>query len=479
MAKGEVYLCQNPECRRARPEYGYLRWQGLCDECGTLVSADPVPAASPRRSAGARTRTRVGNWHGDDGSVARLSEISASGVSRLPVGIPGVDAVLGGGLPAAGALVVSGPPGIGKSTLTLQLGAAVAGAGYEVMIFTGEEHRSAIRERWNRLGLEGAERIYLSGETDALRIQEEVLARRPRFFVVDSLKTVFHPDLQSARGSLVQQKECTEVLIRIAKETGATLLVTQHVNKDDEMAGTRELAHMYDTVLRFESAGNQVRRLLAEKNRYGATNEVAMFVMEERGLRSIDDISAWALAERVEGVFGSVVVPVLDGSRVHLVELQALAQPTRQPAPTRRFVGVDKAAAETLLAILSIHGGIDVSGMNMYFKVARDMFVDEAAGQLGIVVAAASAATRVPVPKDVALIGEVDMGGVIRSVDAVERRVAEAARYGFRRICVPVFGTADLRVPGVTLCREPHIRGVLAGLGLTPGSQRRRSRQEQ
>lgn len=472
------YLCENPSCPCAQPERGYPKWRGQCSECGSLISPQPwiAPPGWKPGGSGSRSARSSGNWHGDGGETLALADVPPRGVARLSLGMTAVDRVLGGGLPEGATIILSGPPGIGKSTLTLQMASAVAQAGHPVFLVTGEENRSAVRERWDRLGLAGAERIFISAETDVVRVEQEVEARKPRLVIIDSLRTLWMPDVASARGSYVQQRECTEVLLRLASRTGATVLVTQHVNKDDEMAGLRELAHMYDTVLRFESASHHVRRLLAEKNRFGATHEIALLTMEERGLRPIDDVSAWALAERVPGVFGSVVVPVLDGSRVHLVEMQALTQSTRQVPPTRRFVGIDRGTAETLLAVLAIHGGIAIAEQNVFFKVARDMRAEEAAAQLGFLVAAASAAVQRPVPTDVALIGEVDMGGVIRSVPAVDRRAAEAARYGCRRIFVPAFGTEGLTVPGAALIRVQHIREVLDALQLRPGRPGRQIR---
>jgi DNA repair protein RadA/Sms len=423
------YVCQS--CGTA-----VLRWEGQCRTCGewnTLV--ETVVRDEPRRIATAPA--------GASAAPVPLSQAATSGEARRPVRIGELDRVLGGGLVAGSVVLLGGEPGIGKSTLVLQAAAGVAGdgAGSPVLYATGEESTSQVRLRAARMGLTTGivgDLIRVVAETEVGRIVELARTMQPGLLIVDSVQTVASDDLDGPPGSVGQVRESTLRLMDLAKAEGIPIVLVGHVTKDGTLAGPKTLEHLVDVVLSIEGDRTGGLRLLrAAKNRYGSTEEVGVFEMGERGLDEVADPARAFLAEHDEPAPGSVVAPVLEGSRPLLVEVQALVAPTGAPSPRRTASGVDPNRLALLVAVLGRRAGVGLAGHDVYANLAGGLTVTEPGLDLPLALALASSLRDRPLVPGTVAIGEVGLLGELRSVGGLDRRLREAARLGFTRAIVP------------------------------------------
>jgi DNA repair protein RadA/Sms len=418
------------------------KWTGWCPACeasGTLVEERVVPAA-PWVAGGGLGAAGGGAAAGAFGSGSvpiPIAEAAGNAAQPVPTGDDELDRVLGGGLVPGSVTVLGGEPGVGKSTLLLQALASLAERGATCLYVTAEESARQVALRAERLGL-AAPSLWLVAETSVPVVLGHIGAVAPDVVVLDSIQTVYDPDLGSAPGSVGQVRGCAQRLVVEAKARGVSMVLVGHVTKDGGLAGPRVLEHLVDTVLAFEGERHHALRMLrAVKHRFGGTHELGLFEMGEGGLVAVPDPSALFLADRQPGVAGSVVAPVLDGQRPLLVEVQALVVPTAAPTPRRTAQGVDGGRLAQVLAVLERHAGLDVGRAEVHVAVAGGVRVQEPGVDLAVALAVASSATGRPLPPDLVACGEVGLGGEIRQVQRTERRLSEAARLGFASALVP------------------------------------------
>jgi len=401
-------------------------WAGRCPGCEqwNTLAEERVGPHSPVAPAPSTPARPIGDVAHDD-------------ARPVPTGVRELDRVLGGGLVPGSVTLLGGEPGIGKSTLLLQAAASAAGRGRDVLYVSAEESAAQVRGRAERLGAL-ADRLWLASDTALPELLAHLDAVRPRVLVVDSIQTVHDPDLASAPGAVGQVRECAARLVTEARARGIAVVLVGHVTKDGGLAGPRVLEHLVDTVLSFEGDRHHALRLLrAVKHRFGGTGELGVFEMGDGGLAGVDDPSALFLADRCRGEAGSVVVPVLEGGRPLLVEVQALLARTTLPTPRRQAQGVDQGRLGMLLAVLAQRGGVAVHDLDVWVTVAGGVRAAEPAVDLGVALAVVSALTGVPVPADLVVCGEVGLAGELRQVGRLDRRLAEVARLGFGRVLVP------------------------------------------
>lgn len=424
-----IFVCQT--CGHRAP-----RWMGKCPECEAWDSfAEERVVPHARFAAGEMV-------------VFSLDAIPLDAEKRTRTGIAEFDRVLGGGLVAGSVVLIGGDPGIGKSTLMLQALAGLAAQGGEVLYVSGEESTRQIRLRSERLGILAKE-ILVAAESEVERVLALAESRKPRVLVIDSIQTVSSPELASAPGSVSQVREVTLKLMGYAKGSGIPTLLVGHVTKDGAIAGPRLLEHMVDTVLYFEGDRNHVFRILrAAKNRFGSTNEIGVFEMQDMGLREVGNPSAVFLAERPEAVAGSVVTTSMEGSRPILVELQALVTGSGFGSPRRTILGLDSNRVALLAAVLEKKVGLNLAGHDIFMKVAGGMKIDEPAVDMGIVAALASSFLDRSVDEKTIVFGEVGLTGELRAVSHLENRMNEAMKMGFTRCIVPSSSAKRLQAPG-------------------------------
>jgi len=459
MAKPRVYYeCQ--ECGRRSPRY-----MGKCPQCGEfntmieMVEEPETPAAAARASGPPRTRPQ------------RLTEVSADGGERYPVPVEELARVLGGGLVPGSVVLVGGDPGIGKSTLLLQVAAVMESVAGPVLYVSGEESERQIKMRAERLGLAPRD-LFLVTETELGAILTHVEETRPRLLIVDSIQTTYLEGKASAAGSVSQVRECASALREMAKNTGVTVFLVGHVTKEGVIAGPRVLEHIVDTVLYLEGDRFQAYRLLRSvKNRFGATSEVGVFEMRDRGLVEITNPSEVFIAEREINTPGSAIAVTLEGTRPLLVEIQALASQTVYPNPRRTANGVDFNRLLLITAVLSQRLGMRLFEKDIFVNVISGLKIDEPASDLAMAVAIASSMWNVQVPADMAFIGEMGLSGELRGVSQTAMRVREAAKLGFRKVMVPKTTRGeDLSKIGPEIVR---VRNVATALDLAlPGERR-------
>ncbi|BCJ87367.1 DNA repair protein RadA [Effusibacillus dendaii] len=366
-----------------------------------------------------------------------IAEIDISQVPRTTSGSVETDRVLGGGIVSGSLVLVGGDPGIGKSTVLLQTSHQLALQGYVVLYVSGEESAQQIRLRAERLRAVSPN-LFILAETDLTQIELQIEAVKPDFLVIDSIQTVYHPAVGSTPGSVGQVRECTGHLLRIAKTSGIATFIVGHVTKEGAIAGPRLLEHMVDAVLYFEGERHHTYRILrAVKNRFGSTNEIGIFEMEEAGLREVENPSELFLSERSKGVPGSAVVAALEGTRPILVEIQALVSPTTFGNPRRQATGLDHNRVSMMLAVLEKRSGLFVGSQDAYVNVAGGVRLDEPAVDLGVAVAIASSFKDQGVSPNDVFIGEVGLAGEIRGVSRIEQRVKEIQKLGFSRCFIP------------------------------------------
>jgi DNA repair protein RadA/Sms len=451
MRKHSVFVCQN--CGFEAP-----KWLGKCPSCGqwqTFVEEIQVQKKSANRRSPAANRQ----------PPVMLKDLVIAEQPRSSSGIPELDRVLGGGLVKGMFLLIGGEPGIGKSTLTMQICNALSAKGEKVLYVSGEESTHQLRLRANRLGAD-AGTSYVLAETELESIIESADQLAPNLLVVDSIQTMYKSSLSGAPGSVGQVRECAADLLRQAKGTGLTTLLVGHVTKFGSIAGPKTLEHMVDTVLYFEGDRFQQYRILrAVKNRFGSTNEIGVFEMTDQGLREVPNPSEFFLSGRIDANSGTVVVPTIEGTRPLLVEVQALATPTYYALPQRVANGFDSRRLAMLLCVLDRRAGIATGSQDVFLNVAGGLKVEEPAADLGIIAAVASSIRNKPGPADVVFCGEVGLGGEVRSVSQIAGRVKEAQRLGFRRAIVPKRNAAE-KVKGIETIGVDAVRAALEETGI-------------
>lgn len=434
-----IFVCQ--ECGRESP-----KWLGRCPDCGawnTFLETAPLPA---RRQAPAAEPVEV-------------SAVPQEGEERLALGLGEFDRVLGGGLVAGSLVLIGGDPGIGKSTLILQVAALAAQvSGRPVLYVSGEESARQVNMRARRLGLNGRG-LYLLAETDLDAALAAADSLAPALLVVDSIQTVHSGALPQPAGSVVQLRQCALKLLQWAKGTGVPVVMVGHVTKEGELAGPKVLEHMVDVVLYLEGERfSSYRVLRGAKNRFGSVDEVGVFEMREEGMVEVGNPSQMFLAERAQDGIGSAVVPVMEGSRPLLVEVQALTSPTLAPAPRRTANGLDYNRLVLVAAVLSRRLGLPLANQDIIASVVGGLRVLEPAADLALALAIVSSQRDRPLAPDTVAVGEVGLSGELRSVPHLERRLLEAERLGFRRAVLP---------------RSAAGRGLRTGLEMAPAASLR------
>ena len=443
--------------------YESPRWYGKCPSCDAWnTMEETVPQAE--ESVAARPQKQRG---GTGAQVRKIYEIEAGIQTHVPTGIGEFDRVLGGGVVDGSLMLVGGEPGVGKSTLLLQVCARVARKGKRVLYVTGEESARQIRLRADRLGASKDE-IAVLAENAMDAIEEKMNAVQPDFVVIDSIQTMYRPDLASAPGSVSQVRESAAMLMRYAKTNGCAVILVGHVTKEGSIAGPRVLEHMVDVVLYFEGDYQHEYRLLrAVKNRYGSVNELGMFSMTGEGMVPVENASETLISHRASGASGSVVFCCMEGSRPMLVDLQALAAQSFYAVPRRTVNGADQARVALLLAVLEKRAGLRLYNQDVYVNVAGGLSLSEPAVDLPLCVAVASSLSDVPLPKELAVMGEIGLTGEVRAITQMERRLSECVRLGFTQIMCPQDAVHRLKAPeGVTLMPVRTLAQAITMLGL-------------
>lgn len=417
-----VFICQ--ECGYESP-----KWLGRCTGCGTWNSMIEEKVSSKR--------TEKSLYQLPDVQAVSITEVKTSKQPRYHTGLKELDRVLGGGLVPGSLILVGGDPGIGKSTLLLQVAYQLAQQNRTVLYVTGEESLEQVRMRAERLEAlhQG---LQVVSETELFRIEKLVEQIKPELTIIDSIQTMYHADITSAPGSVAQVRECTGYLMRLAKEKRSAVMIVGHVTKTGAIAGPRMLEHMVDSVLYFEGERNHSYRILrAVKNRFGSTNEIGVFEMKEQGLEEVANPSELFLSERPIGVPGTAVAASIEGTRPVLVELQALVASTNFAAPKRMATGVDPHRVTMLIAVLEKRLGLILQNKDVYLNAVGGVRLDEPAVDLAIIVSLASSFREVSTDAHDLFIGEIGLTGEVRGVSRVEQRLKEAKQMGFRRIILP------------------------------------------
>jgi DNA repair protein RadA/Sms len=448
-----IFTCQ--ECGRES-----LKWLGRCPGCQAWNSFLEQSVSPAKARAGAS---------GSGITVCppqELSAITLEATDRFALPLGEMNRVLGGGLVAGSLVLIGGDPGIGKSTLMLQVAAMMAGPQGKVVYVSGEETARQIKLRAQRLGVSG-ENLYILSETNLDAVLEQLEQIKPRLAIIDSIQTVYIPELETAPGSVTQVRECTLRLMQLAKACAVPIMIAGHVTKEGSIAGPRVLEHIVDVVLYLEGEQFSAYRLLrCVKNRFGSTNEVGVFEMKNQGLVEVDNPSQAFLAQRQEESIGSAVVPALEGSRPLLVEVQALTNSTAFGLPRRTPNGVDFGRLLLVTAVLTRRVGLKLYNQDIIVNVAGGMKIREPAADLGVALAIASSAKDIGVDPHMVAVGEVGLSGELRAVSQLERRIGEAARLGFTKCLVPRGGAKLAPFPGIEVVPVRTLREAIA-VGLT------------
>ena len=444
-----VYYCS--ECGNETP-----KWQGRCAACGawnTLVEHVEKPVAAGRAKSAPVGISRT---------PQKLSQVISNDEIRFTTGMGELDRVLGGGAVAGSLVLVGGAPGIGKSTLLLQICKSLCD-GRSVLYVSGEESEKQLKLRAERIGTNSDE-LYILSETSLSDILDAVNSTQPDILIVDSVQTLYREENDSAPGSVSQVKDCTMALMQLSKSEGITVFVVGHINKDGAIAGPKVLEHMVDCVLYFEGDPHSSYRLLrAAKNRFGSTNEIGVFEMADTGLIEVPNPSQMLLEGRPEGASGTCVACVMEGTRPVLAEVQALVSKTSFNVPRRTADGFDFNRAALLLAVAEKRCGMKLSAFDAYINVIGGLRLDEPGADLPVVLAIASSYRDAVIPGDLVAIGEVGLTGEIRSVSNLNQRLGEVARLGFKTCIIPKNGAEKLEIPdGLCVYRVRNLQEAIA-----------------
>ena len=451
MAKNKViYFCT--ECGAES-----LKWQGKCPVCGawnTMTEHIEKPTAAGRPkciSSGGQ-------------NVKQLSQVSSEDRTRFSTGLGELDRVLGGGAVSGSLVLIGGAPGIGKSTLLLQICNRLC-AGGSVLYVSGEESEQQLKMRAQRIGVT-AEELYILAETRLSDIMDATETLKPDILIVDSIQTLYNEENDSTPGSVSQVKDCTMALMQLSKSQGITVFVVGHINKDGAIAGPKVLEHMVDCVLYFEGdASTSYRILRAAKNRFGSTNEIGVFEMVENGLTEVPNPSKMLLEGKPAGASGTCVACVMEGSRPILAEVQALVAKTCATVPRRTSDGFNFNRAALLLAVAEKKAGMKLSTLDAYINVIGGLQIDEPGADLPVLLAIASSYMDKPIPDDMAVIGEVGLTGEVRSVSHINQRLAEVARLGFKSCVIPYSTSEKLVIPAdLVVYKVKNIRDAIAAV---------------
>lgn len=452
MKSKSSYICS--ECG-----YRSLKWLGKCPGCGswnTLIETleEPLKAsASAKQSAAAKTSLN---------KPVKISSVKYDNETRFSTGMRELDRVLGGGVVNGELILVGGDPGIGKSTLLLQI-CENAGKTKKILYVSGEESAAQIKLRAERLGVH-TDNLYLISETDVETILGAITDTKPDIVIIDSIQTMHIEAISSAAGSVPQVRETTNALMRTAKSMSISMFIVGHVTKDGSLAGPRVLEHMVDCVLYFEGDRQLSFRILrAVKNRFGSTNEIGVFEMKDKGLVEVDNPSKMLLEGRPEDISGSAIVCTMEGTRGILAEIQALVTPTGFGNPRRMSAGLDLNRILLLIAVLEKRARMNLANSDVYINVAGGLRIDETAADLGICIAIAAGQADIILPPDMLFIGEVGLGGELRAVSQLEKRLIEAANMGFKTAVAPKQSLKGIKIPdGIRVYGIRTIREAIA-----------------
>ena len=459
MAKGKktVFFCQN--CGHEES-----KWLGQCPACkewNTFVEEKVTVSRGSTSAASEAGKKRASK-------VVTLSSVSVEEDERIRTGIAELDRVLGGGIVQGSLVLVGGDPGIGKSTLLLQVCQRLSDGGKNVLYISGEESGKQIKLRANRMGT-FSEHLYLLCETNLELIRQTIERQKPDMVVIDSIQTMYNEEVSSAPGSVSQVRESTNILMQLAKGMNISIFIVGHVTKEGTVAGPRVLEHMVDTVLYFEGDRHASYRILrGVKNRFGSTNEIGVFEMRKEGLVEVENPSEFMLSGRPEHASGSVVACAMEGTRPILMEIQALVCRSNFGMPRRTAAGLDYNRVNLLMAVLEKRAGLPLSNYDAYVNIVGGIRMNEPAADLGIVMAIASSYKNRPVPEDAIVFGEVGLSGEVRAVTMPEQRVAEARKLGFKTCIIPEVSLKALQgvsgKPGINIMGVKSVNQVISML---------------
>lgn len=444
------YVCQ--ECG-----YENSKWLGKCPECSKWNTF--VEEIEDKRS---KSNKEVFVIDKSSSRPLNINSIETIKEQRFSTCINELDRVLGGGVVKGSLVLVGGDPGIGKSTLLIQVASNVANSGKKVLYISGEESASQIKMRAQRLGIQ-SDNLYIFAENNLSIIEAHLESVNPDLIIVDSIQTVFSPEITSAPGTVSQIKEGTSRFMKISKKMGISTFVVGHVTKEGSLAGPKVLEHMVDTVLYFEGERfNTYRLIRAVKNRFGSTNELGVFEMRELGLIELENPSKILIAEKPKDVAGSVIISTVEGTRPMLLELQALVSPTSFGIPKRTATGVDYNRVSLLMAVLEKRVGMQIQNQDVYINVVGGLKVNEPSIDLGIVMAIASSFRNIPIDGTVAITGEVGLTGEIRAVSFIEKRIAECKKLGFTKIVIPKSNYEAVKdIKDIEICPVDSVRQAI------------------
>lgn len=443
MAKLQVkYICQ--ECGATYP-----RWMGRCEQCGnwnTLLE-EIIEKSGPRSPSNSKPT-----------AITEISKVEMGTTQRIETKIPEFDQVLGGGIVPGSLILLGGDPGIGKSTIILQVAANIQ----DTLYISGEESERQIQMRANRLGIKSG--INLGAETNIDVVISTILTEKPQLAVIDSVQTMYSPDIPGTPGSVSQLSLCASKLMNCAKENHIAIILIGHVTKEGNIAGPRVLEHLVDVVLYLEGDRlGSFRILRGVKNRFGSTNETGIFEMKESGLEAVKNPSELMIAERAHQSSGSVIFPAMEGTRPLLVEIQALTSATSFGYPKRTASGFDLNRLNLLSAVLQKRAGLNLSTQDIYLNIAGGISVREPAADLAVILSVASSFKNKPIPEDIIVLGEVGLAGEVRSVNNIEKRLKEAAKLGFTKAVVP---KSRISAPkGLNIISVSSVKDALEVLG--------------
>ncbi len=420
-----IFVCQNCGAQARK-------WLGQCTDCGewNTFAEERFRAASANKHTGSLMNYRPAEAYAYGAIASDEDERTTSGIEEF-------DRVLGGGIVAGSLVLIGGAPGIGKSTLVLQMAEQLVARGISVLYVSGEESERQIKLRGTRLGL-AADGLFIMPETNLTLLMDEVAKMRPQVVIVDSIQTVFSPSIESAPGSVSQVRDVASQLMMFAKQTGTPVFLTGHVTKEGSIAGPKTLEHIVDTVIYFEGDRHHNHRIIrATKNRFGAANEIGVFEMTGTGLIAVGNPSELFLQERPENATGSVVTVCMEGTRPMLVEIQALASSTKFGSGRRMTQGFDHNRTSLLIAVMEKRLGMQLAADDVFVNVAGGFEVDEPAADLGVVAAIASSYRNIVIPPETAVFGEVGLTGEVRGVLQAQARAREAQTLGFKKLIIP------------------------------------------